>query len=75
MLIYKYMDVQNIDYLDGVKKRLVFGPKEGVPNYVMRIYEIVPGARIGPHTHYWEHEGIILAGKGLIVGEKGEKKI
>ena len=57
MLIYKYMDVQNIDYLDGVKKHLLVGPKEGTPNCTMRTFEIAPRAKIGPHTHYWEHEG------------------
>jgi len=74
MLLRKYLDVQNIDYMDGVKKRLVFGPRDGTPNYIMRVYEIAPGAKIGPHTHYWEHVGIVLAGEGVLIGENGEAK-
>ena len=44
-------------------------------NYVMRVFEVEPGAKIGPHTHYWEHEGVILAGEGVFVSESGETKV
>jgi quercetin dioxygenase-like cupin family protein len=75
MFVRKYMDVQNIDYMDGIKKRVVFGPKDGTPNYIMRVFEIAPGAQIGPHTHYWEHEGLILAGEGALISQDGETKV
>ena len=44
----------------------VFSPKDGVPNFSMRIFKMEKGGKIPEHKHPWEHEILILKGKGKI---------
>jgi len=75
MFIRKIEDTENVDWMEGVKKRLMVGPKDGAPNYLMRVYEIAPGTIYPLHTHNYEHEGTPLSGEGTLVGEGIEYKI
>lgn len=75
MFVRKIMDVESVAWMDGVKKRLIIGPTDGAPTYLMRVYEIAPGKTHPLHTHNWEHEGYVLAGEGLLVSETGEIEI
>lgn len=72
MIVRNYKDVTPIDYMEKVKKRVVVGPKEGAPNFVMRVFELAPGFPGHFHSHDWEHEALILSGEGVLMGEKGE---
>jgi quercetin dioxygenase-like cupin family protein len=52
--------------------RVVLGPNVQAPNFVMRIFEIGPDGQTPYHSHDWEHEMYVLAGKGVCVTEDGE---
>lgn len=56
----------------GVTVRWVISEKDGAPNFAMRIFDVEPGAASPFHTHAWEHEAFILAGKGHFRSEEGE---
>jgi quercetin dioxygenase-like cupin family protein len=75
MFTRKIEETKAVDWMDGVKKRLMIGPKDGAPTYLMRVYEIAPGTIYPLHTHNYEHEGTPLSGEGLLVGENKELKV
>lgn len=58
----------------GVKIRWILTEKDGARNFVMRHFEIEPGGYTPHHNHPWEHEVFILSGRGVVVGEQGEKE-
>jgi quercetin dioxygenase-like cupin family protein len=72
MLIRNLQELKAVSYGEGIEKRVVIGPKEGAPTFVMRIFDLPPGASSPYHGHDWEHEVFILSGKGLAVTEDGE---
>jgi quercetin dioxygenase-like cupin family protein len=73
MFVRKIEGTKLVDWLPGVKKRLMVGPKDGAPTWLMRVYEIAPGTTYPLHTHNYEHEGLTLAGEGVLVGNDGER--
>jgi len=66
MKIRNYRQVEGIKAAPGVTMRVVAGPAEGAPTFVMRVFEIQPGSATPFHSHAWEHEIFILAGKGVV---------
>ena len=52
----------------GVSLRVVIGEKEQAPNFVMRVFDVEPGASSPRHSHDWEHEVFILSGKAKAYG-------
>ena len=75
MQIRNYKDVPVVPYAAGIEKRVVLGPKQGAPTFVMRIFDLPPGAASPWHQHDWEHEVYVLAGTGLVVSSDGETPI
>ena len=78
MLIRNYSEVEAVDVEQGakdVKIRWVITEKEGAPNFIMRVFEFLPGGYSPYHSHAWEHEVFILSGKGVVVSEDGEHEI
>jgi len=75
MFVRKIEDTENVDWMEGVKKRLIIGPKDGAPTYLMRVYEIGPGTIYPLHTHNYEHEGTVLSGEGRLLGKEIELNI
>ena len=78
--IGKSKDVSARDLHDGetvfhVKKRVLIGPAQGAPNYVMRLFTLGKGGATPYHTHPWEHEVFVLAGKGAVRGADGDHSI
>jgi len=65
MKIHNYRQVQPQNAAPGVTMRVVAGEAEGAPTFVMRVFEIQPGSATPFHTHPWEHEVYVLAGKGI----------
>ncbi len=55
--------------------RVLLGPDLGVPNFVMRLFEIEPGGQTPLHSHEWEHEIFILSGSGICVSTEGETPV
>jgi quercetin dioxygenase-like cupin family protein len=73
--IKKFRDVEPVPEKPGVTKRVVIGPEDGAPNFIMRIFEVEPGASIPLHTHVWEHEIFVHSGKGAVLIEGGETPV
>jgi quercetin dioxygenase-like cupin family protein len=65
MKVQDYRKVEGQEVVPGVIMRVVAGPDEGAPSFVMRVFEIQPGSAIPSHEHPWEHELFVLAGKGI----------
>ena len=73
MIIRNIDEVEVASYEKGVKKRVVIGPREGTPTFVMRVFELDPGMSTPYHTHDWEHEILVLSGEGVVVDENGKE--
>ena len=71
MLVRSYKDVDTIHTTEGTEKRVVIGPKEGAPTFVMRVIDLPPGSSYF-HSHDWEHEVFVLAGGAVLVSEQRE---
>lgn len=58
----------------GVTKRVLVGPEEGAPYFVMRYFEVRPGGWTMLHEHPHDHGVLILKGKGEVTlnGKKQE---
>lgn len=52
----------------GVKMRVMVGRSDGAPTFAMRQFEVEPGGCTPLHQHNYEHEILILAGSGQVVG-------
>jgi quercetin dioxygenase-like cupin family protein len=59
----------------GVKMRMLVGPAEGATKFHMRQFEVEPGGHTPHHSHDYEHEILILAGRGTAVSEQGERAL
>jgi quercetin dioxygenase-like cupin family protein len=73
MQIQHYSDVKATELLPGVKRRVVIGPEEGAPNFIMRVFEVAPGHTSPDHAHAWEHEIFVLAGQGFARDKDGKE--
>lgn len=74
----KHMDVTPEIYDDGkeakgVEKRVLIGPKDGAPTFIMRHFTMKAGGFTPHHSHPWEHEVYILKGKGFLRTNVGKK--
>ncbi len=52
----------------GVRMRLMLGREDGATNFAMRIFEVEPGGHTPLHKHNYEHEVLVLEGKGQVIG-------
>ena len=79
MLVKDYRDVRQDDVdaegAAGVKIRRLIAKDDGAPNFAMREFELEPGGHTPFHAHDWEHEVYVLAGRGVVVSEAGEKEL
>ena len=66
MKIQNYRQVKGITAAPGVTMRVVAGPAERAPTFVMRVFEIQSGSATPLHAHPWEHEVFVLGGKGVL---------
>jgi quercetin dioxygenase-like cupin family protein len=66
MKVQNYRQVKAMAAAPGVSMRVVAGPAEGAPTFVMRVFEMQSGCATPLHTHPWEHEIFVLAGKGIL---------
>jgi len=70
-----YREVGASEEVPGVQMRVVAGPEQGAPNFVMRVFEVKPGSLTPFHTHPGEHEVFVLSGKARVRSEEGETEI
>lgn len=59
----------------GATIRVLMGDNVGAPNFTTRHFELAPGGHTPFHTHPWEHEVFVLAGKGKARRKDGETEI
>ncbi len=67
---------QNDLYLDGakhVRMRMLIGPDQGAGTFHMRHFELRPGGHTPHHQHDYEHEALILKGRGTMKGPEGDR--
>jgi len=68
MIIKNYRQVTAEPVLEepGVTVRWLISELDEAPRYALRLYEIEPGYATTAHTHYWEHQVFVLAGRGAV---------
>jgi len=57
----------------GARMRMLVGPGEGAQSCHMRHFEVAPGGYTPHHQHDYEHEILILKGRGKALSEQGER--
>jgi quercetin dioxygenase-like cupin family protein len=75
MKIQNYRKVKGNEAAPGVIMRVVAGPDEGAPTFVMRVFEIQPGSATPHHTHPWEHEVFVVSGKGVLRSDDADRPL
>jgi len=55
------------------KIRMLIGPEDGARNFHMRQFEIAPGGCTPHHQHEYEHEIVVLAGRGTARTPEGDR--
>lgn len=56
-----------------VKMRMLIGPQDGARVFHMRHFEVAPGGHTPHHAHDYEHEVLILKGRGIVKSEAGDR--
>ncbi len=80
VLVSRSNDVSPRRYDDGetvrhVEKRILIGPAEGAPSFVMRKFTVGVGGCSPYHAHPWEHEVYILSGQGEVRFADGSRLV
>ena len=58
--------VMNNEMVKNVAGRVMIGKEDGAKNFCMRMFEMDKDGYTPRHTHDWEHEVFVLAGKGEV---------
>jgi len=70
MKIVNYKDilpvVMDSEMVKNVAGRVMIGKEDGAKNFCMRMFEMDKDGYTPRHTHDWEHEVFVLAGKGKV---------
>ena len=64
--------------MDGAKDctvQLAVTPRNGAPNFAMRIFEVAPGGHTPLHHHPYEHEIYVMEGQGTVWRDGKEASI
>ena len=69
------LDIGDGNTIVNAKKRVLIGPEQGAPTFIMRLFTIGEGGFSPCHTHPWEHEVFILSGEGIVKGTDGETPV
>ena len=57
----------------GTRMRMLIGPDEQAPNFHMRHFEVQPQGHTPHHQHDFEHEVVVLEGRGVARSEEGDR--
>jgi quercetin dioxygenase-like cupin family protein len=68
---YKQTPSQAFDseMVKGVTGRVVIGKDDGAKNFCMRVFTVAAGGFTPRHSHAWEHEVFVHAGRGRMFRE------
>ena len=75
MKVQNYKDVKGTEAAPGAVMRILAGPDEGAPTFVMRLFEVEPGGGTPHHTHSWEHEIFVVEGSGTLKSGNMERPL
>jgi len=79
MIVRRTEEVKAEDVRDagasGARIRVMIGEPEGAPHFILRHFQLEPGGFTPRHSHPWEHEVYVLAGKGAVLGGDREDKL
>jgi quercetin dioxygenase-like cupin family protein len=75
MKVSKVEDAPGKEGHGGAVMHEVITDKDGAPNFAMRVIEVKTGSSTPSHNHPWEHEVLILSGRAIVKGEKGDEEI
>ena len=75
MKVSKVEDAPGKEGHGGAVMHEVITDKDGATNFAMRVIEVKSGSSTPSHSHPWEHEVLILSGRAIVKGEKGEAEI
>ncbi len=75
MKVQNYRQVKAMKAAPGVTMRVVAGPEEKAPTFVMRVFEIESGCSTPFHTHPWEHEMFVVKGRATLKSGSAEKPL
>jgi quercetin dioxygenase-like cupin family protein len=71
MKIIKYTQAVSFAFdnerVKGVTGRVVIGKDDGAGNFCMRVFTVAAGGYTPRHSHAWEHEVFVHAGRGRIL--------
>ena len=56
-----------MDGAEGARMAVMIGRADGAPSFSMRQFEIAPGGHTPRHSHDYEHEVIVLSGRGEVL--------
>ena len=73
--IRHFQEVEAQAAAPGVTMRVVIGPEQGAPFFNMRVFEVQPGHASPQHSHWWEHEVLVLSGQGVFKSDQSEVPI
>ena len=59
----------------NVRMRMLIGPDDGAAVFHMRHFEVRPGGHTPHHAHDYEHEVLVLKGRGVVKGVQGDRPI
>lgn len=59
----------------GMKYYPMLTPKDGTPNFSMRLIELKPGGYTPKHRHDFEHEAYVIVGNGFLVIDEVKTKV
>jgi len=67
---YRWEDVETVDYagkgFEGVIKRVLIGPEEDAPYFILRYFRVEPGQHTNLERHAHDHGVVILHGKARV---------
>jgi quercetin dioxygenase-like cupin family protein len=75
MKVCKYIEVEPVKEAPGVSRFDVITDEDGAPNFCMQVFEVQPGSSTPSHAHPWEHEIVVVSGRGVLVGEMGGTEV
>jgi quercetin dioxygenase-like cupin family protein len=73
--VHNCLEIEAIEDVPGVLRRVVIGADDGAPSFTMRILEVKVGSSTPFHSHWWEHEVFVLSGEGIVKSKGSAKSI
>lgn len=70
-----HQDDVRMDGASGARMRMLIGPDDAAPNFHMRQFEVAPGGHTPHHSHDYEHEILVLSGKGVARSAQGDRPL